>query len=358
MGEIVSNTLLDDNSIETRILIYPNYTGHVSSKSLFYASGGIQFEANLPKISLQIDPIKSIIRGGISFITPDGGEALKDPLKVLPLYKNYDAAKHAEDNKISLTFSVEYGLSSGSEIRYNGIKIGAIESMQLDEDMKTIHATAYIHKSLDHLLRTDTYIWSVNAKFSANGISNLGTLIKGPHLNLLPGQGEQATNFKVHDSRPPNMTVNTGLNLVLETDRLGSLGYDKPVYYRQVQVGHTTGYELSATGQNVLIYLNIHEPFVNLIRENSKFWNTSGIRFKGGLMTEMKISSESLASLIGGGISLSTPDNEDMGNRVSNGQHFTLHNDPDDKWLNWSPALDLGEITSYLLQEQNKEKKN
>ncbi len=75
-------------------------------------------------------------------------------------------------------------------------------------------------------------------------------------------------------------------------------------------------------------------------------------------MTEMKISSESLASLIGGGISLSTPDNEDMGNRVSNGQHFTLHNDPDDKWLNWSPALDLGEITSYLLQEQNKEKKN
>lgn len=357
VGEIVSNTLLDDRSIETNILIYPKYMRHVSSNSLFFVSDGIHFEANLPKVSLRIDPIKSIIRGGISFITPDGGVEIKTQLTPIPLYQSYEAAQQADDIEIQLTFSVEHGLELGSEIRYNGIKIGSINELTIAEDMKTVHAKAFIQKSLDHLLRTGSYIWSVNAKFNAGGIANLETLVRGPYLNLISGQGKHTTEFLIHDTRPPNMTVDTGLNLVLETDRLGSLGYNKPVYYRQVQVGHTTGYELSATGQNVLVYLNIHDPFTNLIRENTKFWNTSGLHIKGGVMTEMKISTESLASLIGGGISFSTPDNEDMGNRVSNGQHFTLHNDPDDKWLNWSPALELGEITSHLLQEQEKEVK-
>jgi len=61
-------------------------------------------------------------------------------------------------------------------------------------------------------------------------------------------------------------------------------------------------------------------------------------------MTEMRISTESLAAIIGGGISFSTPNKDDMGNRVSNGKHFTLHRDPDDKWLTWSPPLKLGKF--------------
>lgn len=150
------------------------------------------------------------------------------------------------------------------------------------------------------------------------------------------------------------MTVNNGLNLILETDRLGSLGYDKPIYYRQVQVGHTTGYELSATGQKVLVYVNIHKEYVNLIRKNTRFWNTSGFRIKGGLMTEMKISTESLAAIIGGGISLSTPNEEEMGTPVHEGQHYILHNDPEDAWFNWSPILEIGDTPDRLQKPMQK----
>lgn len=354
VGEVISNDLQKDASIKTKILIYPKFIDHVTTNSLFFVSSGIQFEANLPKISFHVDPIKAIMQGGINIITPPGGIKIEDTSKAIPLYKSYAAAEHAEDIQIRLTFSVDHGLESDSAIRYNGMQIGSVTELELDDDMETIHAKAYIHKSLEQLLRVDTYIWPVNAKFAAEGISNLNTLIKGAHLNLIPGHGEYATDFKVHDNRPANMTVNDGLNIVMETERLGSLGYDKPVYYRQVQVGHTTGYELSATGQNVLIYANIHEPYMNLIRENTKFWNTSGLRIKGGLMTEMKISTESLAAIIGGGISFSTPDTKDMGNPITNGHHFTLHNDPDDKWLNWSPALEIGPIPDRLNKTKKK----
>jgi paraquat-inducible protein B len=349
VGEVVSNTLQKDNSIETKIFIYPKYMDHVNASSIFYVNSGIRFDANLPQFSLTIDPLKTIIRGGISFITPDStAKALAKTHKPLPLYPSHEAAKNSDNIYIDLTFKVAHELNSSAAIRYNGIQIGSILSMELDDDMMTIHAKASIHKKLEHLLRRDTYFWSVNAKFNADGISNLGTLLKGAHLELIPGEGPLAKAFTVHDARPANITVNSGLNLVLETDRLGSLGYNKPIYYRQVRVGHTTGYELSATGQKVLVYVNIHKEYVKLIRKNTRFWNTSGLRIKGGLMTQMKISTESLAAIIGGGISFSTPNKEKMGGTVDNGQHYILHNDPEDEWFTWSPILEIGDIPDRL----------
>lgn len=360
VGEVVSNILQDDSSIETRILIYPKYTKHVSDKSLFFISKGVQFDANLPKLSIHVDPLKTILRGGISFITLPGGKELMDNDKILPLYQDQEAARDADNIVIDLQFSVENGLSTDSEIHYNGIKIGTIRDLSLSDDYQTVHAKAYIDKKLKHILVEGTYIYTVRARFNAGGVANLGTIIKGPYLNLIPGKskGKSVSKFIVHDNQPVDMTISTGLNIVLQTDRLGSLGYNKPVYYRQVQVGKTTGYELSPTGQNVLIYVNIFPPFVNLVRENTKFWNSTGIRVKGGLMTTMKISTESLATLIAGGISFSTPNDNEMGNPVANGHHFPLNANPDDEWLNWSPELQLGispdKLTKQILKQKIK----
>ena len=357
VGEVVSNILQDDASLKTRILIYPKYAKHITDKTLFYISSGIEISANIPKISMHIDPLKTVLRGGISFISPKGGKALQDEKKVHHLYENYKAAFNADNIVIDLSFSVENGLTTDTEILYNGVTIGTIRNLRLSDDYNTVHAKAYIQKELKHLLVEETYIYAVRAKFNAGGIANLGTLISGPYLNLIPGTGKPSLKFNVHDSRPVNMTVSTGLNVVLETERLGSLGYNKPVYYRQVQVGKTTGYELSPTGQNVLIYVNIFPQYVNLVRENTKFWNSSGIRVKGGLMTTMKISTESLANLIAGGISFSTPDGKDMGNHIANGRHFSLNADPDDEWLNWSPELQLGVTPDKLMLPFSKKKK-
>ncbi|MBU1138543.1 MAG: MCE family protein [Proteobacteria bacterium] len=354
VGEVISETLQKDGSIETKIIIYPQFMSHITTNSRFYLSSGIQLQADLPKISLQVEPIKAIIRGGVSVETVPGGKTIDDKTKEFPLFKDQQTAQQADDIEIQLTFSVDHGLETGADIRYQGVKIGAVTQIELEDDLKTVRAKAHIDKSLNRLLNENTYIWAVSPRFSLAGVSNLDTVIRGPYLNLIPGSGKPAKVFQVRDARPVNLPESNGLNLILQTDRLGSLGYDKPVYYRQVQVGHTTGYELSATGQNVLIYLNIHEPYVNLIRENTMFWNISGLRIKGGLMTSMKISTESMAAILDGGISFSTPEKEDMGNRVANGHHFTLHSDADDAWLNWSPALELGALPDKLIQEQPK----
>lgn len=356
VGKVVSTTLEEDASIVTRILIYPGFMHHVTSSSLFYINSGLQINAELPKLSIHFDPLKSIIRGGISFMTPPGGEVLGSSKKSHHLYNSREAAENSDRLIIDLLFSAENGITADTEIQYNGVKIGSVHNLKLSDDYQRVQAKASIDKALKHLLVEGTYIYTVRPRFNAGGIANLGTVVSGPYLKLIPGTGKATKSFTVHDRRPVNMTISTGLNLVLETDRLGSLGYDRPVYYRQVQVGHTTGYELSPTGQHVFIYINIHPPYVNFIRDNTKFWNSTGIKIKGGLMTTMKISTESLAHLVAGGLSFSTPDDADMGNAVSEGHHFTLNAEPDDKWLNWSPALELGEATEKLLQKRTNKK--
>lgn len=84
VGEIISNLLQENNSIQTKILIYPKYMSHVTTRSLFYISSGIQLNINLPKFSFHIDPIKAIIRGGISFFTSPGGTKTTDSKKPHP----------------------------------------------------------------------------------------------------------------------------------------------------------------------------------------------------------------------------------------------------------------------------------
>ncbi len=97
---------------------------------------------------------------------------------------------------------------------------------------------------------------------------------------------------------------------------------------------------------------------VELAPFNEPLQYASGLRFKGGLMTSMKISTESMAALLGGGISFSTPEKDAMGDRVANGHHFNLNSDPDDEWLNWSPTLEVGELPEAFIQKtKNVQKK-
>jgi paraquat-inducible protein B len=102
-------------------------------------------------------------------------------------------------------------------------------------------------------------------------------------------------------------------------------------------VGRVKGFELANTADNVLIYINIEEPFIELIRENTRFWNASGIGVDFKLFRGVKIRTESLESILEGGIAFATPDNESMGSQVSENVVFKLYDKPDEKWLTWKP---------------------
>ncbi|MNU07745.1 hypothetical protein D3C72_2534830 [compost metagenome] len=51
---------------------------------------------------------------------------------------------------------------------------------------------------------------------------------------------------------------------------------------------------------------------------------------------------ESLETLIEGGIAFATPDGEKMGNPARPQQTFALFDKAEDEWLQWAPKIQIG----------------
>jgi paraquat-inducible protein B len=277
-----------------------------------------------------------VLSGGIGCINPAMGAS--GPLdKPSPLYADLQAALHADEQLVTVLLDTTQGLKEGSSLRYKGIEVGKVTDLSLGENHQTIIATVRIEKKVAPLFRQNTRIWVEQAEFNVTGVKNAETLVFGSYLSFLPGDGPAARTLTAL-AEPPRTEIASrdGLGLVLETGHLGSLGIGSPVYYRQVQVGEVTGYELSPTFRKVRIFVNITGKYLAVIRENSRFWQVSGARIEGGIFSGIKVSAESLTAIMRGGIALATPEGEQTGLPVSAGHRFLLHDQPEQQWLDWN----------------------
>ena len=113
-----------------------------------------------------------------------------------------------------------------------------------------------------------------------------------------------------------------GLKVILRADGLGSITKKNNVFYREIVVGKVRGYELAETADHVPIKVDIEHRFAPLVRENSVFWNASGINVQFGSFSGAEIHTESLKSILAGGIAFATPNAADMGKRAATKRNF------------------------------------
>ena len=356
VGEVKDVHLNKDNNIQLEVLIYADYQDLINQSTLFWDFSGVEVEANLPKIKLKMGTLTSLFSGGIAFTTPKKGTKLTS--KKFTLYEDYETAQQADYLPITFNMPSRNAVEEGAVIKYRNNKIGSVTHVELGDDFKSLTAQALISREAEHLLKTNSYFWIVRPEVRLSGIHNLDAVLSGTYLELIPGTGKVRKKFLVHDEPPPFIPGTNGLNLVLTAETLGSINRGNPVNYRQVKVGEVTGYELSADRHKVHIHINISEKYANLISPNTKFWNTSGIRIEGGLLTKMSISTDSLETIIAGGISFATPPakdgkGEDKADKkgkkqIKSGDTFPLYEKADDDWLEWEPdvVIDLNPESS------------
>lgn len=245
-------------------------------------------------------------------------------------------------------------LDIGSAIYTQNIEIGSVQNYLLQDD-NTVLIEIYIEPQYKHLVRKGTRFWNASGITISGGIANLEIHISSLSTLLLGGINMQ-TPENLHDSAQAEngdifqlysgveslaeFDLPVGLQITLEADDLGSITAGSGVYYRKVQVGEVTETRLSPTFQKVLLDVIIYEHYKVAVRENSKFWNASGVSVSGGVLSGLDITTESIQSMISGGIAFATPDEENMGLTVSNGHLFTLHEKIDEEWKTWSPDLE------------------
>lgn len=342
VGEVLDLELSDDHQkIVFDVLILKEYEELINTGTLFYNFSGFTVDADLSGVEINAGPLASIVTGGIAFITSEKGEAIEDG-HLFPLYRNKDAAIHRDSIAITIHLNKADGIKKKTKIMYQGIQIGSIRKIRFSKDMRDIIAEGRVNKEAGHLFRETTRLWLVKPEISLSGVRHLDTVLSGSYIDLIPGTGALQTDFTLLPESP-GAELFAGLNIVLETPRLGSLNKNSPVYYRQVQVGKVTGFELSPTAQQVWVRVNILPGYMNLIREGTKFWLASGIRASWGLFSGFDMSSESMEALLAGGIAFATPGGNEMGEAASSNDHFTLHEQGEKTWLDWNPEIMLNE---------------
>jgi paraquat-inducible protein B len=173
--------------------------------------------------------------------------------------------------------------------------------------------------------------------------ANLDTLVSGPYIEVRPdpGNSPRQTHFVAASQTPAASIKEAGLRLVLSTPRRGSLKAGVPVTYREVTVGKVTGFELGPNADRVLIGILIEPRYAPLVRSGSRFWNTSGFGFDFGLLKGAQLRTESLETLLEGGIAFATPEGEQMGRLATPGQTFPLFDEANSEWLQWAPKIAL-----------------
>jgi paraquat-inducible protein B len=198
---------------------------------------------------------------------------------------------------------------------------------------------ARLLRSAAAVAKEGSIFWIARLGAELQDFSNLGTVITGVYIQVLPGSGEPKSDFVgVEDSQAA--LEPDGLAIVLHTSRLGSLKPSSPVYYRGIQVGAVRTVRLSSDATQAEILLQIKPRYVKLVRSSSKFWNASGAEVKLGLFSGLEINVESLKSLVGGGIVFATqPDPKSKQER--NGAEFPLYDQPMKEWLEWAPQISI-----------------
>lgn len=209
------------------------------------------------------------------------------------------------------TITVEIENASGIEpgktpIKYRDVQVGVVETVSLGEDLQNVLVTARMHKDVTDALREGTAFWVESARITAAGISGLGTILSGSYIVMRPGPGEPERHFVALETPPVYQVDVPGKRFVLQAQDLGSISGGSPIYFRGIVVGSVLGHELAADGDGVSIFAFVRSPYDSLVRAESRFWNASGINL-ALTASGVTVHTESLQTIIAGGIAFETP---------------------------------------------------
>lgn len=229
---------------------------------------------------------------------------------------------------ITIIFNEAEGLEPGqTRIKYKEVDIGKVRSVSLTDDLSEVIVRAQLNRSMTGHINENSRFWIVRPRINTSGISGLTTLISGIHIAVDPSKGSQsATQFTGLDTPPDIELRSEGRQFTLVADSLGSLDRGSPVYYRQIQVGEVTQYDLSDTQDKVNVRVFVKAPYDSLVKNHTRFWNASGVNVELGA-AGVSADIESLAALINGGIAFETPLNLDAkaDTQTPSREQFTLH---------------------------------
>ena len=229
---------------------------------------------------------------------------------------------------VEISFLTAEGLEPGkTRIRYKDVDIGEVKTIAISEDRRRIIVTAQFVKEAAKFLVEDTRFWVVRPRISGGQISGFGTLLSGAYIAMDVGRSDQPRRDFVGLEVAPVVTGDLpGRQFRLEAPDLASLDVGSPVYFRRIRVGEVVAHELDPSGTDVHILIFVHAPYDHYVNAATRFWNASGIDVSVDA-SGMRVETQSLASILTGGVAFETPPNIPPGEEAGSGNAFVLYSD-------------------------------
>ena len=346
----VDNITLDKEADKVRInmTIDDEHKSLIRADTRFYNASGVTLSGGLGDFVVKTESLDAVLRGGISFYNPTDTKKSQVEVKELDSFELYDHLDQAENAglAISIHFNDFTGLKVNTKVVYQDQEIGSITRLIFSDDKIGVTALVLLNDIGTKFAKQGTSFWVVEPEIGLVGSKNVASLLQGPFIALLPSNKEakQKTVFEALELPPTIKALPYGLNIKLTANRLGSVRIGNPVLYRQVKVGEVIGIDLSPTADTVDIFINIAKRYTPLVNSGSKFWNTSGVNIEASIFSGVNIDSESIETLIAGGIAFASPetDSDDTGGQTQV-DRFLLHQELDEDWLEWQPKIAISQ---------------
>ncbi len=334
VGDVTSVTLAPEtDGVIVKVMLHPQATG--------LAREGSQFWIVRPRFSLtKLSGLDTVVGAKYLGVQPGpaGGKVVKDFVGLeTPL-----TVTESETVDIELRFRDGNGLTIGDPIKHRGIVVGEVSAVDLNDEFSGVVVQARLIGSATRLARAGTQFWVERPTINAAEVRGLDTLLGGRYIAVQPGANDGApqSRFEGLDLAPPAEVPEGGLEIVLEASRRGGLQRGVPVLYRGQRIGHVINVGLASDSASIEARAWIDGSFKHLVRENTRFWMNDGFDVSVGLKG-VKMSTETLSSLIIGGVAMATP--TAPGPLVKTGQRFVCAEKAEEEWLKWQPRLPLGQ---------------
>lgn len=248
---------------------------------------------------------------------------------------------HETGPVITIAFTEGDGIQAGkTPLIYHGVVVGLVQAVTMNPKLDGITVEVALEPGAAPLAVEGSEFWLVQPEIGLTGVTGLETLLSGAQLMVHAGSGPPARQFQALAKAPAKEAYVAGRQFVLRAEKLGSLNPGAPVLYREMKVGAVEAYRLSDDATHVLVTLNIFEPYYRIVRPDTQFWNAGGVTMKLGLLGA-QVHSNSLESLVAGGVAFATPDHGAAGEPAAALTVFDLHDDAEKSWLKWAPEIDL-----------------
>jgi paraquat-inducible protein B len=252
----------------------------------------------------------------------------------------------AKGPEITVRFETADGIIAGkTPVLCREVNIGTVSAVKLTSDLKGVIATLNMTRDATRLLKRDTQIWVVRARYGAGGISGLSTLVSGDYLELQAGVAKEARRDFIGLENPPVTPPGVpGLRLKLIAAQAGGIGPGTEIIYKGITVGRIESRVFHPDTGQVEFGAFIQSDYGRLIDQKTKFWNYSGVDVSVG-PDGFKLQTGTLESIISGGVTFSEPESKHLNPRmIADGTGFTLFDNYED-----AQRVQLNATMAYLL---------